>query len=835
VQVLVASDPDILASDRADLWDTGMITTPAAVRVTYAGQPLTSRQRCWWKVRLWDGDGHVGDWSDSSWFELSLLEPSDWKVGWTARPGSIGAGALYLRQAFELDQPAVRARLYVTGLGWVEPRLNGHRVGSTLLDPVTTDVTKRVPFRTYDVTDLLRLGVNVLGGVLGHGWGGGQKLCAQLEVRLADGTDMLVGTGGVGAGSSMWVAYQGPIVEDSIYDGETYDARFERPGWDCEGSGLPDPGPMRDLQAAMVVEGPGGVLEPAPLEPIEVVETHRGVALTEAAPGVFVLDTGQNAAGWLRITVDGPEGTEITLRYAESLYPDGTVNQENLRAARATDRLIVNGSGRRTWEPSFTYHGYRYVQIEGWPGRPSLDDLEVRIVRTAMARRARFTCSDDLIQSISDSVYWTEASNVHGVPTDCPQRNERMGWLNDMAARSEELVHTFDTRRFLPWFVTNIADTQDELGAIADTVPFRFGSRPADPVSVCYALIPWLLIKHHGDFGTAERHYDGIRRWFDYLTSRSEDGILSYSYYGDWAPPVSEGLQGSRGFDAIPANTPGPLTSTAHYYYTGRLLIRLAQAIGRHDQVAALEPVVAQIGTAFHDKFWAGPTIGYGTGNQASNSLALYFGLVPEEFVSDTVNALVCDIRRRNTHLSTGNLCTKYMLEVLADHGHAELAVDLIRQTTYPSWGYMLQNGATTIWERWELATGGGMNSHNHPMYASVGAWLYRWLAGIQVPDDAVGMSKITIRPHLTPQLDEVAARLDTVHGALASGWRRDGAEVTITVDIPIGVEAQVLLPPTAPGTIALEGADSVDDHASPLTLQTGHHQITLSGQGAMV
>lgn len=831
-QILVASTPEVLAGDAGDLWDSGMIPCSNSPTVTYAGTPLGSRQRCWWKVRVADAEGNVGAWSEPSLFELSLLRSEDWQADWIARPGSTGAGALYFRRAFELDQTVTRARLYVAGLGWVEPRLNGVRVGRAVLDPVTTDISKRIPFRTYDVTRLLRMGVNVLGCVVGHGWGGDQKLCAQLEISLADGTEMLLCTGKGNAGG--WTVYQGPIIEDAIYDGETYDARLERLGWDSEDS-LANPEPMRQLVHAMMIDGPGGELEPAPLEPIEVVETRRGVNLSEVKPSVFVLDTGQNSAGWLRIHVDGPEGTKITLRYAESVYPDGVVNQENLQSARATDHYILNANGSQTWEPSFTYHGYRYVQIEGWPGSPSLDDLEVRIVRTAMAQRGRLSCSDELVQSISDAVYWTEASNVHGVPTDCPQRNERMGWLNDMAARSEELVHTFDTRKFLPWFVTQIADTQDEFGAIADTAPFRYGSRPADPVSVCYALIPWLLIKHHGDVRTAERHYDGIRHWFDYLTSRSEDGILSYSYYGDWAPPISEGIPGSRGSSARPANTPGPLTSTAHYYYTGRLLIKLARAIGRHDEAAALGQVVSQIKAAFHARFWSGPSTGYGTGNQASNTLALYFDLVPDQFVADTVDALVADIHKRDSHLSTGNLCTKYVLEVLSKHGHCELAVDLVRQTTYPSWGYMLENGATTIWERWEFATGPEMNSHNHPMYGSVGAWLYRWLAGIQVGDDAVGMSKITIRPHLTRQLDSVSAELSTVRGPLASSWRRDAGAVTLALDIPVGVEAELILPADAPDKITIDDAHCSVDHTVPIVVRPGRHRIALSEQEAAV
>jgi len=792
-QVLVAGSAEALAHSEGDLWDSGQKPASRVPLVEYSGTALRSRQRAWWKVRLWDDLGRVGPWSEPDWFELALLHQDDWDADWLGHPGSASRGALYLRRRFVLAQKPVRARLYVTGLGWYEAQLNGRKVGRQVLDPVPTDTSRRVPYTTHDVTALLHAGENVLGCILGHGWSGSQKLLAQLEVALADGSEVRICSGNH-IDTHGWMSFRGPIIEDSIYDGERFDSRLENPDWSRAAPNF-TAAPMRELFHAMVVDPPGGSLEPLVQEPIEVVETRGVISVHEPRAGVFVVDTGQNLAGWLRVTAAGKAGTEIRLRYAESLHADGTVDQENLRSAQATDTFILNGSGEQSWEPTFTYHGFRYVEIEGYPGSLTPEAVQVRVVRSAMPVRGRFNSSDELINAVSDAVLWTESSNVHGVPTDCPQRNERMGWLNDLAARSEELVYTFDTSRFLPKWVQDIADTQDHEGAIGDTAPYHFGTRPADPVSVCYALIPWLLVTHHGDLRTAAVHFDGIRRWFDYLTSRARGRIVEYSYYGDWAPPAGESLESDDGISAVAAHTPGALISTAHYYLTAVLLQRIASALGRDAEARRLANASAEIRTAFNAEFRRADGLGYGSGNQACNAIALYLDLVPPTQVEETVTALVDDIRTHGNHLTTGNLCTKYLLETLMDHGHADVALALVTQTSYPSWGYMLANGATTIWERWEHATGGGMNSHNHPMYASIGAWFYRRLAGIQVPNDAIGMSRIVIRPPLGIELDRASAELETIRGVLKSAWRRTARGAAMEITLPVGTTASLQVP----------------------------------------
>ncbi len=813
-QVLVASSEDALAQGRGDLWDTGRVEGAPPAHVVYAGKALASAQRAHWTVRLWDADGGVSTAPQAPWFELALLDESDWEAEWIGFPAGRNGRALYFKSIFEIDRPVARARAYVAGIGWHEFRMNGHKIGDAVLEPAQTAFDKRVLYVTHDVTTAIQQGGNVVGAIVGHGWYGAPKLIVQLDIEFEDGTRKQVLTGRQVVGNKFWSVTTGPIVENSIFDGEVYDARLEKADWDTSNQ-LMDPGGTT-WWMAMAGDGPGGVLVPQIMEPIRVVETRRPLKLSEPKPGVFVFDGGQNLAGWAQIEVEGEPGTVVTLRFAESLYADGTVNQENLRGAMARDVYTLKGGGRELWEPSMTYHGFRFVQVEGFPGTPTLDSLRIRMVRSDVARAGDFKSSVPLLNRIHDAVMWTEMSNLHGVPTDCPQRDERMGWLNDMAARSEELVHNFDVSRFLPKWMDDIADAQDpRTGAISCTAPFRWGSRPADPVSVCYLLIPWLLYRHYGDTTTMARHFDGMRGWVDYLTSRAPGHIVDYSYYGDWAPPIDQGVADSIGSSAVAKNTPGTLISTAHYYYAAVLLVRMAKVIGRTAEAAEYDALAKTIHRAFNDTFWNEGKGVYGTGNQACNSIALYMGLVPADRRQRVFDAMVADIEAQGFRLTTGNLCTKYILEVLADEGRLDVALRIATQTSYPSWGYMFERGATTMWERWEEATGGGMNSHNHPMYASIGAWLHRRLAGVRLDDAAIAASDFVVAPPVLDDLASASSTLATVRGNATASWTRDGGTLTLDVEVPAGTTALVQLPKLSSSSRLSEGGSGLAGGAS--------------------
>ncbi|HVV72232.1 MAG TPA: family 78 glycoside hydrolase catalytic domain, partial [Verrucomicrobiae bacterium] len=594
----------------------------------------------------------------------------------------------------------------------------------------------------------------------------------------------------------------GPIIHSSIFDGEYYDAREERPGWASSFHPPEEPDRTQQWINAVATDPPGGQMVSQLQEPIKIVEMLAPSVIGEPRPGVYVLDAGRNLAGWAAIKARGRRGTKITLRFAESLSSDGTVNQENLRAAKAEDTCILKGGGEEAWEPSFTYHGFRYVQVDGLPHRPAADDISIRLVRTAVSPTGQFECSDELLNRIHRMVVATEASNLHSIPTDCPQRDERMGWLNDMTVRIEQALYNFDLSRLYPKWLEDIRDTQSAEGAITDTAPFRWGFRPADPVSASYLLAALKSYEFYGNERLIPQHFDGFKAWVKYLASRTEDGLVNYSYWGDWSPPEAFGTPGSVGSGAVSRNTPGTLMSTGYLYYCARILTQMARIIGRTSEVALHEELADKTARAFNNKWWNSNTGGYGSNNQACNAFALFLGLVPHSRIDRVIANLVQDVRSHDCHLTTGNLCTKYLLEVLTQHGHAEVAFQIASQTTYPSWGYMLANGATTLWERWEHKTGGQMNSHNHPMLGSVGSWFYKYAAGILPSMSGPGFETFTIKPHIFDRLSFVRAEYNSVKGMIKSAWRKEAGSLFLHVTIPCNSTATVYVPARDQGRV---------------------------------
>lgn len=801
-QVVVGLTPEVCHGGDV-LWDSGELPSELATGVDF-GCVLASRTRYYWSVRLADELGRWGDFAPVASFETAILDQGEWTASWLAcatnRPRAVSP---MFRTEFAVVEPVLSARAYVTGLGHYELSLNGVRVGRSVLDPGWTDVRKRVLFSTYDVTDFIHEGANAVGVRLGVGRFdeppnslGRPRTQFLLQLHLNHGrTETVV----VSDGRSGWIATpDGPIIDHSLYDGETYDARAEIDGWDLP-QFVPD---SASWAPAVIAEPPPGVLTAQPCEPIEVIEELVPVAITEPSPGVFVCDFGQNFAGWAQLSVSGTAGTRVVLRHAEMLHDDGTVNQTNLRSARATDTFILRGTGEiECYEPRFTYHGFRFVQVEGLDRRPESGSIRGRVVRSAVRQTGRFRSSDDFLNRLHQAIVRTEGSNLHSIPTDCPQRDERLGWLNDMSVRATEAVCNFDLRRLLAKWVDDIADTQGAVtGAIADTAPWvRHGARPADPVAVSFLLVPWLLYEHFGDDATIRRRYADYVRWFRYLESISSDSLLELSRYGDWAPPIAESVgTHSVGAGAVAANTPGGFVSSSFYCYTATLLAQFAAVLGLDHDREEFTRAAARIRLAINRRYFDGSTGNYGSGNQACNALALHLGL-PEPADEKRVLAnLVRDVAVHDDHLTTGNLTTKYLIDVLTDHGQGEVAWALVSQRTYPSWGYMLDQGATTIWERWEHVVGGdlaGMGSHNHPMYGAVGSWFYTHLAGIDLRGSGLAGARPRIRPYPLGGLTSVDCELLTGRGTLAVHWRSQPARFELDVSIPVGCVAEVYLP----------------------------------------
>lgn len=759
-EILVSSKAN---ADEGDLWASEKVDSADSSQVVYAGKALRSGCTYYWRIRYWDKDGRQGPFSQVARFDTGLFSRDDWRSKW------IG-GKNQLRKEFELAKKAVRARAYVCGLGYSELRLNGHKVGRNVLDPAWTTYDKRVLYDTYDVTGYLQPGRNAVAAMLGQGWFKGNVLLVQVNIELEGGEKVEV----VSDGS--WKGMDGPIVANSIYNGETYDARLETPGWDRAGY---DDGRW---SAAEVVAGPKGVLSAQMMPAIQVVDTIVPLKTASPKPGIYVYDMGQNFSGWAQLRVQGQQGTAVKLRFAEMVYDGGMINQENLRGARAEDVYILKGEGEEVWEPRFTYHGFRYVELSGYPGVPAINAVRGRVVHTAVEPAGSFACSKPVLNGLQRIIIWGQKTNLHGIPTDCCQRDERMGWMGDAQGTAEEAIYNFDMAAFFTNFLRDIRDVQDEKGTITDTVPHIWGSRPADPAwGTAYPLIAWYCYQYYGDRRVLEEHYDGIKKYVEFLRTRAENDLVKFSYYGDWV--------------AVD-RTPGDIVSSFYYYYDVKVLAEMAKVLGKEADAKAYEDLAAAIKTAFHREYFDPEIQGYANGTQTANTLPLFLDLVPEKMRGAVWGSLFDNIvYKNNSHLSTGIIGTKYIMELLTNNGASDLAYDIVTQTTYPSWGYMIENGATTLWELWQLRQGPSMNSHNHPMFGSVGSWLYKALAGINLAPGSVGFEKIRIVPQMVRDLHYAAGSTRTVRGEVSSSWSRDERSVRLEVVIPVGSEAEVVIP----------------------------------------
>jgi alpha-L-rhamnosidase len=779
-QIIVSSSLEEFGRNNANIWNSGKINSEISTGISYNGPELLSRKRYYFKVKVWTNDNMESEWSEPGFLEMGLLKPEDWASDWiTYVPGMPGR-VLYFKSTFIKDKPIKQARAYISGLGFYEMYINRKKVGDHVLDPAQSTYSKRIYYSTYDVTDNLSEKNNVILVSVAPGWYGIPSLRIQVEITYTDGSQSLL------TSNNLRHVSPGPLVYSTIFDGEYYDARLAVP--ELYKPGVPTGLMNRQWAWAHNTDDPGHNMVSQKLEPIKVVDTIVPSIIKEPNPGIYVVDAGHNLAGWAELRVTGTEGTKISLKYAESLYDNGLVNQENLRNAKSEDTYILSGIGVETWHPAFTYHGFRYIQVEGFPYPPKPGDITVQVVRSAMDPTGQFSCSNKLLNDIHRMIVNTEASNLHSVPTDCPQRDERMGWLNDLTVRIEQAIYNFNMSRFYPKFIDDVGDTQNPDGSITCVAPFRFGMRPADPVCASYLLLAWKCYEFYGDERVVREHYNDMKAWVDFLYSRTENGIVNYSYYGDWCPPIEFG-------DKISRDTPGKMISTGYLYYCASIISDMARITVNKTDEQYYRELVSKIGKAYNSTYWNEQAGGYASNNQASNSFALYMGLVEEKNITRVVKNLVEDVKKHNYHLTTGNLCTKYLLEVLTEYGYPEVAYKIVSQTTYPGWGYMLANGATTLWERWEYATGDEMNSHNHPMMGSVDSWFYKYVLGIKPDINYPGFQKFSIRPVIFNDLDFAEGELKTVKGVIKSAWKKKEGTLSMDVTIPANTTARIYIP----------------------------------------
>ncbi|MGI8906740.1 MAG: family 78 glycoside hydrolase catalytic domain [Candidatus Sumerlaeaceae bacterium] len=954
-QVRVASSREGLEPGPGDLWDSGKVDGAETNQIVYAGKPLVSGQRCWWKVRSWDREGLPTPWSEPAWWEMALLDSTDWKAKWigtdrkivpviglegaswiapadnapttepityrktfampagrnvlTARirfacdqpvhvfcngkqlgttsgdwrsldvfepghtlrvgeniiaarldPGETsvpligrievisdyggpirhnsdktwsvqrgpvqdedlststesngwspareickwGEGdkvpattpdarvnahpAPLLRRSFDLKSAPRAARLRVCGMGYHDVYLNGQRVGDHVLDPAYTDYRKRLLYVTHDVTSLLNQGRNAVGVMLGTGWydvhtlaewnfdsawwRATPRVIVQLEIDMEDSSRVVIGS------NKQWRVGEGPVVFDSIYEGETYDARSEVQGWStAEFNDKP-------WKPATEVDAPRGNLRAQQVQPIRATKTLDAVRVTEPRPGVYLFDFGQNMSGVPVLSIEGPAGTSITMTCGERLKPDGSLElhpidgftrKRDMRQRFQADVYILKGGARETWQPRFTYHGFQYVEITGAPFPLVAANLRAKVLHTDVPAVGDFTCSNDLFNRIQHNTLWSYLSNLMGIPTDCPHR-EKNGWTGDAHLAWHTGNYNFDGAAFYTKWVNDLADAQRPDGDLPGIVPSNgWGYDPwiGPAWDMAYLLIPWYMYEFYGDTRILEEHYDNMKRYVELLRTRTKDGIVTYGL-GDWCPAET--------------TTSKTLTSTACLYRDAQILSDTAALLGRTDDVSRYAALADETRTAFNREF-LDPTTGlYDNGSQTAQACALYEDLAPPDHRDQILDNLIKAIERSNNHIDTGILGAKYLPNVLMQAGRTDVTYAMFNQRTRPSYGWWIDQGATTLWEQWN-----GDDSRNHIMFGEIGAWFYKALAGIRCA--APGWKKIEIRPQVPDDMTSAAGHYDSIAGRIASAWTLDNDTFELRVEIPANTSATVAIP----------------------------------------
>ena len=708
-----------------------------------------------------------------------------------------------LRKEFSVAQPIRRATVYASALGLYKLHLNGKPVGNDYFTPGWTDFNKRVYYNTYDVTELVTSGANAIGADLGAGWYAGaiawkkagnvygelSKLFVQLEIELADGTVQTIVT------DPSWKYAHGPRIEGEFLAGETYDARLETPGWDMPGF---------DEKAWKPVAATASIAPKFQGYPgVQVRET--GIVnvkkVTEPKPGNFVFDLGQNFAGFARLKVTGPAGTKVVLRFAEMLNPDGTIYTTNLRAARCTDTYILRGEGEEVWQPQFTFHGFRYVEVTGYPGTPGPDAITGVAVNSNTPLVGSFECSSPMVNQLYSNVVWTQRANFIEVPTDCPQRDERLGWMGDAQVFVRAATYNADVAAFFTKWLVDVDDAQRADGSFTDVSPDLAGlgsgtAAWADAGMIC----PWIIHWVYNDQRVLAEHYPAMVRFVDYCEKHGKDLIRPAEGYGDWL--------------SINDDTPKDLLATAYFGYSTKLAAEAARTLGKTDDAKKYDALFGRIKEAFI-KAYVSSDGRVKSNSQTSYVVALAFDLLPADKREAAAGFLVENIKSRQTHLSTGFNGTAYLMPTLAATGHNDIAYKLFLNDTFPSWGYSIKHGATSIWERWDGWTADkgfqdpGMNSFAHYSFGAVARWMFQTVAGIGT--FGPGFQQLDLAPAPGEGLTWVKAHYDSIHGRIASAWKIENGKLVIDITIPANTTATVTIPAANPLEVTEGGRPLVD------------------------
>ena len=876
-QILVASSMKILDANEGDIWNTGLVASDQSSQVRYGGLALVSNREYFWKVRIRDDAGKIYPYGKTSSFNTGLLGEEAWKAAWIGRGNANEVVAdvdsfltqklskevlkvipdsrsPIFRHEFRIEKKINRARVFVAGLGLYELRLNGKKVGNSVLSPSKTDFRKRILYDTYDVTAELNSGINAMGIMLGNGWFNGQKkywgwqmqwygsprAIVQLEIEYADGTKSLVMTDG------NWKSSWAPITFNCLFDGEQYDARLEEKDWDKPGFD------ERNWDNANIVPSPGGKLSSALHEPGLVTQIIKPLSVNRVRPDTFVFDLGQNIAGWVQLKVQGAAGTKVKLKFAERLLANGMIDPSSSRAALQEDQYTLKGQGIEVFEPRFTYHGFQYIQVTGFPGTPLLEALEGRFVQNAVSPMGSFECSNDLINRIHLCTVQSQRSNIQmGVPTDDTQRPERQGWGADALMTSQQaMLNVSIPRIYRKWF-QDYRDQQDNLGRIGDIVP-RAGIEEDMVWSSAFVIMPWYQYVYYGDTAVLEENYNAILRYMNFLASQGRADIKPKEagenpLFGEALPyPLLSGhLQQSQWGDHLSlakgykSRSGLPLSiSTAFYYHDVQIMEKIARVLGKTAHEKQFHILADQILNAFNNKFFNKEEGYYDDKSQAAQTWPLFFGMVPKASENAVMNTLVKDIVEiNNGHPTTGYMGTKYLLDLLTKKGREDIVWKMALNTDFPSWSHFLKDGRTTITEAW---TGSGSQNHL-ALGAAIDPWFYTVLAGINADETAPGFKKFTIKPFIPDHdLDWVKASVQTIHGFISSSWQKKPGGLKLEVNVPVNTTATVFIP-ADPGAMITEGGKPVlkatgikllssDDKKTVFELGAGSYSFEVSG-----
>ena len=800
-QIQTGLDIEHLKSGKNLFWDSGKIKSDQSVHIEYSGPPLQSRQRVYWRVKIWDQDNKNSDWSEISFWEMGLLKESDWQTFWiepTIEEDKIKSQPCpMLRKEFSLKKPIKSARLYVTSHGLYETHLNGQKVGEQVFTPGWTSYNKRLQYQTYDITKNLRKGNNAIGVILGDGWYRGTigwahqrnyygeklRLLLLLHVDYQDGSSEVV------TSDQTWKTETGPILESDIYHGEIYDAQLEKTGWTKVG--FKD----QDWKSVKIVNQDKKILVSSFGPPVRKIQEISPIKIIKTPAGETVFDFGQNMVGWVRINVKGQAGEKVILKHAEVLDKEGNFYTGNLRTAKQRIEYILNGKGEEVFEPHFTFQGFRYVLVEKFPGEPKLENLTGIVIHSDMTPTGTFVCSDSLINQLQHNIQWGLKGNFLDVPTDCPQRDERMGWTGDAQVFARTASFNMDAASFYIKWLQDLAADQFKNGAVTHVVPDVLKGAASAAWADASVIVPWTVYLCYGDKRILENQYESMKAWIEYMRNKAGDNYLwqNGNHFGDWLAFAT-----TRS-DYPGATTAKDLIATAYFAHSTNLLKKTAEILGKSEDIHNYNNLYKNIKTAFQ-KEYVTPNGRITSDTQTAYALALTFDLLPESLIKIVAKRFSEDVKQFK-HITTGFVGASLVNPVLAENGYLDLAYMLLNRKDYPSWLYPITKGATTIWERWDgIKPDGsfqdeGMNSFNHYAYGAIGDWLYRVVAGIEIDEINPGYKHFIIHPHPGGGLSFASANYHSMYGDIESSWKISNKNFELAVSVPPNTTATIKLP----------------------------------------